>query len=421
MIKSRSAKSEMRPWVVISAYDLSVGASSEGHVAFNILREICKEYRIILITRRNNKTALEENDRFRTEYPGMHLIGYDLPKWASWWKRGARFYQPYAYLWQLTWPLIFKKHPLIRRSLKLVHVLNFHNDSIPSLAWKIGVPVVWGPINHHEVVAPWRREFWPKGIAFKHAFIFSFRRILWRCDPLLRIHIRKSDVILSAGIWVDNRLKFKKSSNIISQSQLGVDEKDFYVQSSPASSTRSANKQLICAGRLDWIKGIDLAIEALALLPEEYTLKIIGKGPADLRLRALVKKHQLEDRVIFQPPVPRSELTEIYRNSNLFLFPSAEVAGLVWVEALANGLPVVAFDGETELVAASKDLPGLYLAPATTTRQVQIKGFAAMIEEASNTQYSASEISNACLQKYKWVSVSTTIKYVYNQICDTAQ
>src|SRR5690606_24466521 len=156
------------PWILIAAYDVSTGDSSEGHVALNILRYLCKTHRIVLVTRRNNKARLVADPDFVTGCPGVHLVGYDLPKWASWWKRGARFYQVYAYLWQMTWPLALQGRTRLLRALRLVHVLNFHNDSIPSLAWRLGLPVVWGPINPNEIVAPWRLTFWPAGTAIRN-------------------------------------------------------------------------------------------------------------------------------------------------------------------------------------------------------------------------------------------------------------
>ena len=42
-------REKTKPWVFISAYDVSTGASSEGHVAFNIIRQLSEHYRIIQI------------------------------------------------------------------------------------------------------------------------------------------------------------------------------------------------------------------------------------------------------------------------------------------------------------------------------------------------------------------------------------
>lgn len=404
-----------KQWILIAAYDVSTGESSEGHVAFNILRHLCKTHRIVLVTRQNNKARLVSDPDFAARCPGIHLVGYDLPKWASWWKRGARFYQAYAYLWQMTWPLALGRHTRLRRTLNLLHVLNFHNDSLPSLAWRLGLPVVWGPINHNEIVAPWRRAFWPTSIAVKHVVMFAFRRVLWRIDPFLRLHVRNSRVVLSAGCWVDRRLDLACVKTVIRRSQLGANEKAFRITNNNVQHFSGGKIELICAGRLDWIKGLDLATEALSLLPKEYRLRIVGKGPAEQQLRALTAHLDVKDRVIFQTAVPRSELSALYAQATLFLFTSAEVAGLVWVEALASGLPVVAFDGETEVAAAARHLPGILLASKGEGRRGQIERLADAIRTAANVPRDPVALRTAVLEHYGWDGLVETIRVAYSK------
>tara|TARA_R110001583_G_C5668777_1_gene410472 strand:+ start:5057 stop:6331 length:1275 start_codon:yes stop_codon:yes gene_type:complete len=402
-----------KPWVLIAAYDVSTGNSSEGHVAFCLLSELCKTHRIILITRKNNKMKIENGSIFKQKCPGVYLVGYDLPKWASFWKRGALFYQAYAYLWQMTWPLILKKYNRILRELGLVHVLNFHNDSIPSLAWLLGLPVVWGPINHNEQIPPWRRDLWPQRVSMKYTAAFSIRKVLWRIDPFLKLHIRRCSVVLAAGQWVDQRLDLQHSKKVIYRSQLGFSEGLFKVVKSIPKEIDQNHIELICAGRLDWIKGLDLAVEALAQLPAQYRLRLVGSGPAESTLRVLISKLGLKDRVIIQPPVAREVLPYLYAESSLFLFPSAEVAGLVWVEALASGLPVVAFDGLTEVAAAANYLPGIQLATATCERKTQVEGYAAAIKTAQCTDYDPLQLSEAVLAYYGWKSLADTVVMAY--------
>tara|TARA_B110000503_G_scaffold142851_1_gene241257 strand:- start:2103 stop:3353 length:1251 start_codon:yes stop_codon:yes gene_type:complete len=405
-----------KPWILIAAYDLSAGNSSEGHIAYSILNKLLEKYRIIMVTRCNNKKELLENTDFTNKYSKVYLVGYDLPRWASWWKKGARFYRTYAYFWQMTWPFVVKKHLLLKRTIKLIHILNFHNDSIPSLAWILRRPVIWGPINHHEIVPPWRRTFWPKSTSIKHVLIFFLRRILWRIDFFLRIHIYKSDIILSAGKWVDNRLGLKKTSKIIHRSQLGFNPGIFHMPSKLRRLNQENKIELIIAGRLDWIKGIDLAIEALAQLPLYYCLKIIGKGPSEQKLRTLAARLGIKNRIVFQPPVSRNELSDIYANSDVFLFTSAEVAGLVWIEALACGLPVVAFDGNTEVAAAANYIPNINLALKGCNRKKQIQNLARAITKVSKKSQNSSTTRDALISHYSYGSLAAIILKAYDEV-----
>ncbi|HEX8052613.1 MAG TPA: glycosyltransferase [Thermoleophilaceae bacterium] len=99
--------------------------------------------------------------------------------------------------------------------------------------------------------------------------------------------------------------------------------------------------QLIYVGRIDERKGVDLAVEAMALLPEEARLEVIGDGDAAelARLRAAAPA----GRVRFER-VPRGELPDRVAAADALLFPVRwrEPWGLVPLEAMAAGTPVIA-------------------------------------------------------------------------------
>jgi glycosyltransferase involved in cell wall biosynthesis len=98
--------------------------------------------------------------------------------------------------------------------------------------------------------------------------------------------------------------------------------------------------RLIYVGRIDERKGVDLAVEALALLPEA-TLTVVGGGDEEEleKLRALAPP----DRVRFTR-VPREELPDVVAGADALVFPVRwrEPWGLVPLEAMAAGTPVVA-------------------------------------------------------------------------------
>jgi glycosyltransferase involved in cell wall biosynthesis len=252
----------------------------------------------------------------------------------------------------------------------------------------------------------------------RHVATFAIRRIMWRIDPLLIMHILSSHVVISAGKWVDRRLDLRRAKKVIHRSQLGVGGEVFQLTVNSNVTNSSEKVELICAGRLDWIKGVDLAIESLALLPSEYCLRIVGKGQAEQSLRALVIKLKLENRVIFQPPVSRDSLSELYASASLFLFTSAEVAGLVWIEALASGLPVVAFDGTTEVAAAAHYLPGIQLAKNADDRDVNIKSLATAIKASLNLPRNSEVLRASVLKRYSWGSLAVTIEKAYDEVLE---
>lgn len=103
--------------------------------------------------------------------------------------------------------------------------------------------------------------------------------------------------------------------------------------------------RLITTGRFDRRKGFETVIRALPLLPPAATLACWGRGGGDERerLEGIVAELGLTDRVTFGS-LEREDLPDEYRSADAMVFPSiwAEPFGLVPVEAMACGVPVLA-------------------------------------------------------------------------------
>lgn len=109
---------------------------------------------------------------------------------------------------------------------------------------------------------------------------------------------------------------------------------------------------LLFVGRIQSLKGPDVALEAFARVSESVPglrLVMVGapSGPDGRRdfaaLQKLVKERDLVDMVTFAEPVPHSQMADVYRASDIVLVPSrSESFGLVAAEAQASGVPVIA-------------------------------------------------------------------------------
>lgn len=127
----------------------------------------------------------------------------------------------------------------------------------------------------------------------------------------------------------------------------GVDSTLFHpATSGPAAHERAS---VLVAARLEPLKGVDLAIRALALLPERDRplLRIAGGATADASfgpgLLALAAELGLDGDVELLGPQSRTDLAALMRASTLVMVPShSETYGLVALEAAASGVPVVA-------------------------------------------------------------------------------
>ena len=107
---------------------------------------------------------------------------------------------------------------------------------------------------------------------------------------------------------------------------------------------------LLFVGRIQPLKGTDVAVKALAALcRKNATLLIVGgasgaEGEREIaKVRALISQHGLEGQVRFVEPQPHHILSTYYRAADVVLVPSrSESFGLVALEAAACGTPVVA-------------------------------------------------------------------------------
>jgi D-inositol-3-phosphate glycosyltransferase len=104
---------------------------------------------------------------------------------------------------------------------------------------------------------------------------------------------------------------------------------------------------LLFVGRLDAIKDIDLLLASVATMRTPARLYVVGGNPDGdpevERLRDLARDLGIAERVVFNGAAPQRDLPEYYRAADAVVVSSRyESFGLVAVEALACGTPVVA-------------------------------------------------------------------------------
>ncbi|HEY9665503.1 MAG TPA: glycosyltransferase family 4 protein [Coleofasciculaceae cyanobacterium] len=124
---------------------------------------------------------------------------------------------------------------------------------------------------------------------------------------------------------------------------------------SPELSTRyglTDAKVLMTVARLwptDVYKGVDVTIRALPAIAKVFPdvkYLVIGRGDDQPRLAQLARELGVSDRVVFAGFVPTPELPEYYRLADAYIMPSQEGFGIVYLEAMACGKPVLSGDAD---------------------------------------------------------------------------
>jgi glycosyltransferase involved in cell wall biosynthesis len=146
----------------------------------------------------------------------------------------------------------------------------------------------------------------------------------------------------------------------------GIDTSRF--TATPAAASRAAalraawgsRPAILAVGRLVGYKGLDVLLRAAGQL--EATVVIVGRGPEEGRLRALAGPH-----TVFAGRVSDDDLVAYYHACDVFCLPSvtiAEAFGIVLLEAMACGRPLVTTTLPTGVSAVNRDgVTGLAVPP----------------------------------------------------------
>jgi rhamnosyl/mannosyltransferase len=128
---------------------------------------------------------------------------------------------------------------------------------------------------------------------------------------------------------------------------------------------RSSPRLILAVGRLVPYKGFSTLVEAMNHIDGE--LWIVGKGPLEEVLRAQIGSGSAKGRIRLLGELSRSELRRLYHVARLLCLPSisnAEAFGLVQLEAMSAGAPVVNTALETMVPLVAREMrEGLTVAP----------------------------------------------------------
>jgi glycosyltransferase involved in cell wall biosynthesis len=156
------------------------------------------------------------------------------------------------------------------------------------------------------------------------------------------------------------------------------------IQAAMTRAPRAASgTELISVANLWKLKGIDYTLRALAELDRrgmrDWRYTIVGDGPERRALETLARESGLSGRVSFRGALDHRQALEAIAQSDIFVLPSwNEAFGLVYLEAMACGKPVIGCRGQgaqdllaearTGLLVEPKDVSSLAAALACLLR-----------------------------------------------------
>ncbi|GMO47049.1 MAG: hypothetical protein Ta2B_28980 [Termitinemataceae bacterium] len=207
------------------------------------------------------------------------------------------------------------------------------------------------------------------GTAFKRAFRVIIPSLSVR-DVALRFKLKREPYLLSTGI--DQKL-FEHTQNEIDDFRSAMENKYPQLKTTIKHTTAKdetylakrrfkSKKILLYAGRIGREKNIDFLFDIAPGILKKHNdviFFIVGNGPDIIEYKGKCEERNLQNDVIFTGYMDRRILSLTYAIAKIFVFPSlTETQGLVTIEAMFSGLPVVAIGERGTLCVMNGDNGG---------------------------------------------------------------
>ena len=194
--------------------------------------------------------------------------------------------------------------------------------------------------------------------------------------PFLRFFIKRADVVDAISTYTASKVRAIHDRDVrvipygsaVAVSPNGVPDRP-----------PSARKHVLFVGRLVERKGVEYLVRAMPILRSrgiDAHLTVVGQGHCEPEIHEAIRQAEAEDLVTMAGRVSEDEKAGLYRECDVYAHPAVvdsggdtEMLGVVLLEAMAYGKPVVASDvggipdvirhGETGLLVPPKDPAGL--------------------------------------------------------------
>lgn len=330
--------------VLIVGYDCSPVRLGEPAFTWNWARHMASYHHVSVLA---NPELRKETEAFIAQRgaPNFTLHWVELPKWQFLWlsrdtDRSIRFHYV---LWQRV-ALNAAKKLHQKEQFDLIHHVSLSTVGAPSPFWRVGPPLVWGPIGGAQRAPKSLRRYFGK-YARREAWR-SKRISLTRFLPTLRLTAQKSAMVLVTNRETAELMEFAGARRVTFFPDSGVDS---CMNAAGTAARQLANGKEIVAlwvGRILPRKALPIALEILASLRDlPLRLIIAGDGGDRSYCEDYARRLGVREKTTFLGQVAPENMPDVYRSADIFLFTSLrDSLGTQVIEAMAFGLPVVALD-----------------------------------------------------------------------------
>ena len=251
-----------------------------------------------------------------------------------------------------------------------------------------------------------------------HAFYGRFRNYGWS-HPILKYWFRKLDGLIAvspAARQYASRF-FPGEYRIIPN---GIDVDHFSAERPPIPELNDGKLNILFVGRLEKRKGLRHLLEAYGTLKWDFKdirLLVVGPGNLDKDCYRVLNERNLQD-VVFLGSVPYRELPCYYKSAHICCAPATgrESFGIVLLEAMASGTPIVASHNEGYSAVLNHGEQGLLVPPRDSAALTE--ALALLIRDAG-MRCEMGKLGRQAVERYRWEGVSGQVMDYYLDLMGT--
>jgi glycosyltransferase involved in cell wall biosynthesis len=202
----------------------------------------------------------------------------------------------------------------------------------------------------------------------------------------------------------------------------GVDPRNVVSRSVELINQQKKGPTLLSVSNLVPTKGIDLNLYALEEMRKDYSAfryLVIGGGPEEAKLRKLAEELGLEKQVEFLGRQPHHQVMEYMAACDIFTLPSwNEAFGVVYLEAMANGKPVIGCKGEGIEDFVEHGKTGLLVKPRDVDSLVEALDF--LLSHPDEAKAMGERAQRLVVEDYTWEKNAEKTIEVYKEALDAS-
>ena len=357
--------------ILLSAYACNPTKGGESGIGYHWMHEWLRNgHEVWCLTRPDERADLEAYlaTALPLEFAERLHVGYvavpDEVDYLYRWQFGV-------YLHYMTW-----QHRAWRTARQLdatvdfdlVHHASYGSLQLASWLWRLGKPLIIGPLGGGQQTPGAFRAYipdWFKSETMRNAI----GRLLLTCDRNVRQSIRHAALVLATNQETAAKVR-----------RLGARRVELFLDSGLPAAFLPAEfperqpapqLRLLWLGRLIHRKALPLVLDALAAVAPRvpFHLTIVGDGPVGAELPALLRQRNLTEHVTWRGALPWAAVREEFLSHDVFLFASLRDSfASQFLEAMGTGLPIITLNhqGARDFIPTAAALKVPVTTPAET-------------------------------------------------------